>query len=43
MFTELSMKLDSFVSWYSRGNSSMQMREFALGLYIDIVAMDVSY
>jgi len=43
MLRNLSMKLDSFDSWSSRGNSSMKIREFGLGLFKDIVALDVSY
>ena len=43
MFIELSMKLDSFVSWSSRGNSSLEIRIFGLGIFIEIIALDVSY
>jgi len=38
--TELSMKLDSFISWSFKGNMSMKIGEFKLGLFIKLVALN---
>jgi hypothetical protein len=37
------MKLDILISWSSKVNSSMEMKECGLGLFIEIIVLDVSY
>jgi len=43
MLWDLLTKLDNFVFCSSRGNASIKMGKFGLGLCINIIALDVCY